>query len=319
MDIAGRVISGRDLDQGTYTALARTPLEDLFSLMAGADIIRQAFFQNTVHLCTICNGKSGRCSENCSFCSQSGYATADIDVYPLLPESELQKGAVAAMTSGVHRYSIVTSGRGLSDPEVQQIADAIAGLQPAPLSFCVSLGILGPDAFKTLKAAGVTRYHHNLETSRSHFPNICTTHSFQDRVDTIKAAQKAGLSVCAGGLFGIGETMEQVLEMALELKTLDVDAVPVNFLTPISGTSLAGQKNLTPLRCLKIISLIRYVLPQKDILVCGGRMGNLKLLHPMIFFAGASGLMTGRYLTTDGNQLEEDLEMIQQVGFEIRR
>ncbi len=319
MDIAGRVISGSALDQDTYTALARTPLEDLFSLMAGADVIRQAFFQNTVHLCTICNGKSGRCSENCSFCSQSGYATADIDVYPLLPESELQKGAVAAMTSGVHRYSIVTSGRGLSDPEVQQIADAIAGLQPAPLSFCVSLGILGPDAFKTLKAAGVTRYHHNLETSRSHFSNICTTHSFQDRVDTIKAAQKAGLSVCAGGLFGIGETMEQVLEMALELKTLDVDAVPVNFLTPISGTPLAGQKNLTPLRCLKIISLIRYVLPQKDILVCGGRMGNLKLLHPMIFPAGASGLMTGRYLTTDGNQLEEDLEMIQQVGFELRR
>ncbi|MBU2429535.1 MAG: biotin synthase BioB, partial [Proteobacteria bacterium] len=180
------------------------------------------------------------------------------------------------------------------------------------------LGILEFEDFQVLKKAGVTRYHHNLETARSHFDQICTTHTFQERVDTIRAAKKAGLSICAGGLFGTGETDEQILEMALELKDLDVDAVPVNFLTAIKGTPLESKNFLTPLRCLKIISLFRYVLPQKDILICGGRMNNLKLLHPMIFHAGASGLMTGSYLTTKGNQLEDDLEMIRQLEFDVR-
>ena len=169
-----------------------------------------------------------------------------------------------------------------------------------------------------LKRSGVTRYHHNLETSKSHFDRVCTTHTFEERVETIRAAKRSGLSVCAGGIFGIGESDRQILELALTLKALDVDAVPINFLVPVKGTSAEGMRNLTPLRCLKIISLFRHVLPDKEIIVCGGRKTGLKDLHPLVFYAGASGIMTGDYLTTSGRALDEDLEMIDQLGFAPR-
>lgn len=318
MKIAEQIISGKTVEPEVYQALARTDSKDVFSMMAGANMIRHEVFKNQVHLCTICNGKSGKCSEDCSFCSQSKFVHTDIDIYPLLSKAELQKGAIEAAASPINRYSIVTSGKGLPKNEIEKIAEAVSELDDKKLSYCVSLGILEFEDFQVLKKAGVTRYHHNLETARSHFDKICTTHTFQDRVDTILAAKKAGMSICAGGLFGTGETDDQVLEMALELKDLDVDAVPVNFLTAIKGTPLESKDFLTPLRCLKIIALIRYVLPKKDILICGGRMNNLKSLHPMIFHAGASGLMTGSYLTTSGNQLEDDLEMIRQLEFEVR-
>ena len=184
-----------------------------------------------------------------------------------------------------------------------------------PIRTCASLGILDKEDLKILKEAGMTRYHHNLETARSHFGNICTTHSYESRVDTIRAAREVGLSICSGGIFGIGETDEQVLELALTLKDLDVDAVPINFLIPIPGTPLASIEGITPLRCLKIIALFRYVLPQKDIYVCGGREANLKSLHPFIFYAGASGIMTGNYLTTKGRRLEDDLDLLKQLSF----
>lgn len=319
IDIAKKVISGESLDQETCLALAGVQEDSVFFMMAGANLIRDHFFGNTVHLCTICNGKSGRCSEDCRFCSQSGFAGTDIDVYPLLGKKELRKGAIEASGTGINRYSIVTSGKRLPEDEVKKVADAIASLEKdSNLSYCVSLGILGPEDFKILKDAGVSRYHHNLETAESHFENICTTHTFQQRVDTIKAASAAGMEICAGGLFGMGETDLQVLELARALSKLSVDAVPVNFLTAIKGTRMADVDELTPLRCLKIIALFRYILPSQDILICGGRMNNLKTLHPMIFHAGASGIMTGRYLTTSGNQLEDDLEMIRQLGFALR-
>ncbi len=318
LDLAAQIVSGEPVDEDVYKALSQTEEKDVFSMMAGANIIRDAFFKNKVHFCTICNGKSGRCSEDCTFCSQSKYVDTDINIYPLLSKADLQKGAIDSVNSPINRYSIVTSGKGLPKNEIEKIAEAFSELEYKNLSFCVSLGILDEEDFKMLKGAGVGRYHHNLETARSHFDRICTTHTFQDRVDTINAAKKAGMSICAGGIFGTGETMEQVLELALELKGLDVDAVPINFLSPIKGTPLENCNYLTPLKCLKIIALFRYVLPRQDLLICGGRVQNIKMLHPMIFNAGASGLMTGRYLTTDGNQLEDDMEMIRQLGFEIR-
>ncbi len=318
IDIAEQIVADKSIEQDVYQALSQTHQEDVFSMMAGANIIRDAFFKNQVHLCTICNGKSGRCSEDCTFCSQSKFVDTDIDIYPLLSKKELQKGAIEAAESPINRYSVVTSGKGLPENEIEKIAQAFVELDDKKVDFCVSLGILESDDFKTLKNAGISRYHHNLETARSHFDKICTTHTFQDRVNTIQAAKKAGMSVCAGGLFGTGETDEQVLELALELKDLDVDAVPINFLTAIKGTPLESKDVLTPLKCLKIIALFRYVLPQKDLLICGGRLNNLKMMHPMIFHAGASGLMTGSYLTTKGNQLDDDLEMIHQLGFEVR-
>lgn len=182
------------------------------------------------------------------------------------------------------------------------------------VDLCASLGILDDDALKKLAAAGVSRYHHNLETARTHFSSICTTHTFDQRIETLAKAKKAGMSVCSGGIFGMGETDKQILELAMELKTLNVDAVPLNFLSPIPGTPLETADLLTPLRCLKIIALFRYVLPDKQILICGGREANLGILQPMIFFAGASGIMTGNYLTTQGPSLENDLDMLDQLG-----
>jgi biotin synthase len=196
------------------------------------------------------------------------------------------------------------------------VAHAFASLEKKKLSYCASLGIIHDRDFNVLKKAGVTRYHHNLETAESHFKKICTTHTFKDRVDTINRAQKVGFEICSGGIFGIGETDIQVLELALELKRLDIDAVPLNFLSPILGTPMEGFSSLTPLKCLKIIALFRYVLPEKDIFICGGRQLNLKQLEPYIFHAGASGIMTGNYLTTQGARLDDDLEMIAQLGFE---
>ena len=316
--IARDVIEGHIPDKTTYRDLARIEDKDVFKLMAGADLIRETFFRREIHLCAICNGKSGRCSEDCSFCSQSKFHASDIKIYPILDKVELQKGAKDLMDTAVHRYSIVTSGRGLPKKEVRHVADALSNPPSNRMSFCVSLGILDDEDMEYLKTSGVSRYHHNLETCRSHFEAVCTTHSYEDRIRTIRKAQRAGLSVCSGGIFGVGETIEQVLELAFDLRELDVDAVPVNFLVPIKGTPLEGKTSLTPLRYLKIISIMRYVLPDKDIIICGGRAANLKMLQPLVFQAGANGIMTGNYLTTEGNQLQEDLEMINQLGFEPR-
>ena len=198
------------------------------------------------------------------------------------------------------------------------VADALAGLDRTGISTCVSLGILDAEDFGVLKKAGISRYHHNLETSRSHFDKICSSHTFDERVETIKVAQSEGLSVCSGGVFGLGETDEQILELALELKALNVDAVPINFLVPIKGTPTENADFLTPLRCLKIIAMLRFVLPDKDILVCGGREANLGDLTPFVFYAGASGIMTGDYLTTAGRTMDKDLEMIERLGLVVR-
>lgn len=318
INIARNIIKGQRPENNIYRDLALTEDKDVFALMAGADLIRDTFFNRQIHLCSICNGKSGKCSEDCKFCSQSKFHTSNIETYPLMPKVELQKGAYELMDTNVHRYSIVTTGKGLAENEVRQVADALDDLPSKKLSYCVSLGILDDADMDYLKACGVSRYHHNLETCRSHFDAVCTSHTYDDRVNTIKKAKNAGLSVCSGGIFGVGESMAQVLELAFELRELKVDAVPINFLTPIPGTFFEGKRNLTPLKCLKIISVMRYVLPDTDIIICGGRISNLKTLHPLVFQAGANGIMTGNYLTTKGNQLQEDLEMIHQLGFKPR-
>lgn len=319
LSLAEKIIAGGTPDIKEYRAITSVPDKDVFYLLAGADVLRNASFGRRIHFCTICNGKSGICTEDCAFCSQSKVSKSEVPVYPLLQKENLQKGALYAVDTPINKYSIVTSGRGLSKSELANVASAISELDQKALDYCVSLGILDPDGFRVLKKAGVTRYHHNLETSKSHFRNICTTHTYEERVKTLRAAKKAGLSVCAGGIFGIGETYEQVLELALTLKELDVDAIPINFLTPIKGTPLEKANNLTPLRCLKIIALFRYVLPEKEIIICGGRENNLRHLHPMVFYAGASGIMTGNYLTAKGRSLQDDIEMLEELKLRIRQ
>ncbi len=318
LSLARAVLDQKEPSLADLQNMARLPDEQVFQLLAGADLIRTARFGNRIHLCTICNGKSGKCSEDCKFCAQSGFHHTGAETYPLLAKDRLQQGALELEGSPVHRYSIVTSGKGLPKKEIEAVARAFAGMKNSRLSFCASLGIIEEEAFKVLLNAGVTRYHHNLETAKSFFETICTTHTFDQRVETIRAAKRAGFSVCSGGIFGMGESDDQILEMALELKALDVDAVPINFLSPIPGTPMEKRYCLTPLKCLKIIALFRYVLPEKEIIICGGRESNLGLLHPLIFYAGASGIMTGNYLTIGGSRLENDLDMLRQLGLSPR-
>ncbi len=317
-DLAERVLRGERLPRADYLAMAACPAGQVPDLMAGAARLREHYFGRDVHVCMIANIKSGRCSEDCAFCAQSGHARAEIPVYPLQGADEVQAAARAAAARPIHRYGLVASGRRLPAAEVARVADAVAGLPRHRVGWCASLGSLESADLARLRVAGLTRYHHNLETAAGFYPHICTTHTWAERVATLRAARGAGLALCAGGLFGLGESDEQRLELAEALRDLEVDAVPINFLAPIPGTRLAGAPRLTPWDCLKIIALFRFVLPDKDILVCGGRLANLQDLHPRIFDAGASGLMTGDYLTTTGRSMQDDLDMIAHLGLRLR-
>ncbi|MBI9074408.1 MAG: biotin synthase BioB [Desulfatibacillum sp.] len=314
LDLADAIIAGSPADDAILEELACMPEQNVFDILPGAHAIRQHFFGARVHLCCIANGKSGKCSEDCAFCSQSAHAKTNAPIYPLMGLDQIRQGAVYARENGIHRYSLVTSGGRLPKSEVQVVSESFSRMAETGVDFCASLGTLDARDFSILKQAGVTRYHHNLETAESHFSKICTTHTYGDRVRTVMEAKMAGMSVCSGGLFGIGETDLQVLELGLALRNLDVDSVPVNFLISIPGTRLGRSPGVSPLRCLKIIALLRYVLGDKEIVICGGRTANLGELHPLVFYAGASGIMTGNYLTAPGRNPGEDQTMISALG-----
>lgn len=316
LQLAQRVIAGNFLSEAEAYALAQTPESAVFDLMAGADLLRKHFKKDRVHTCTILNAKSGKCSEDCGFCSQSHVATTDAPVYGLVSAERMGEDAHAAMRSGVDRFSVVTSGRGLPKAEVAKIAEAFHDMPRTTTQYCASLGILGRAELQLLFDNGISRFHHNLETSRSYFPSICTSHSYDARVQTVLDAKAVGMTVCSGGIFGIGETDAHVAEMALELRGIGVDSIPVNFLMAIPGTSMEKQTPISPLRCLKIIALFRFIHPQAEILVCGGREGRLGEMHPFIFMAGASGLMTGNYLTRDGRTVAKDKALLDAMGLE---
>jgi biotin synthase len=287
--------------------------------LAGAHLLRERAFGNRVQLCSIINAKSGRCSENCAFCAQSGHFRTSAPVYPLKSREEIVAGAINAEKEGSHCYGIVTSGARLSaGTELETVLAAIRDIRDnCSIAPSASLGILDENIVHKLADAGCVTYHHNLETARSFFPQICTTHSYEEDVATVRLAKAAGLKVCCGGIFGLGESLEQRLELAETLRELEVDSVPLNFLNPIEGTPLANRRDLTPMDCLRIIALFRYFLPTTPISVCGGREPNLREFQSWIFMAGASGTMVGNYLTTTGRNREVDLQMMLDAEVEI--
>jgi biotin synthase len=307
-----------DLSRDELLELVRIPENGLSALFEGADQIRTHFFGRSIHLCTIANAKSGRCSEDCHYCAQSSHFTTHVPCYPLLAHEKLVHGGLLAARSPIHRYSLVTSGRRLPKKEIPRIAKALGEMKGENVKLCASLGILDSEDLSELARNGMTRYHHNLETCAEHFPSICTTHTFAERVATVRAAKQAGLQVCSGGIFGLGETLEQALNLALTLRDLKVNAVPMNFLIPIPGTPLENALPLRPLECLHRIALFRFALPRTEIIICGGRVATLQDHHPRVFQAGASGIMTGNYLTRTGRTLEEDLKLLEDLGFEPR-
>jgi biotin synthase len=292
---------------------------DLWPWLGEASHVREDRFGRKVSLCVIINAKSGLCSEDCAFCSQAATSRAEVAKYPLLPRETLVEAARAAHAQGAARFSIVTSGKGvISAKEQGEILETVAAIRAAaPLKVCASLGLADRPFLEELKAAGVYRFHHNVETAASFYPCICSTHTYQDRLGTIEAAKAAGLKVCVGGIFGMGETVAQRYEMAQTIRSLEVDAIPLNFLHPLPGTQLADRALLTPLEALKIIIAFRLTFPDKTIIICGGRQPTLRSLAPLIFVAGANALMTGDYLTTKGRLPEDDRQMLEDMGLEL--
>jgi biotin synthase len=300
---------GNRITEADMDAIIAWPEENISLLFASADKLRRQFFKNTVSPCTLLNIKSGNCSEDCSFCSQSSHNNAVILEHDLVDPKEIVKNFQDALTRKID-FCVVSSGKKLSTDEIRIVAGALKSVG-APSH--ASLGILSDEEFKMLHDAGVACYNHNLETSRNFFPNICTTHSFDDRIETVKRAQKAGIKVCCGGIFGLGESWEDRKSLCLDLKNLNVDVIPLNFFNPIPGTRAQAPKE-TPMELLKIVSMFRIAIPKKTIKVCGGREHHLGNLQTLLFFAGANGYVSGGYLTTSGSSFESDDKMVQLLG-----
>ncbi len=306
------VLDGGMLTPEDVLSIVRTaPVHLLFH---AATTLREAFRGRSVDLCSIVNAKSGGCPEDCSFCAQSSRYRTDAPYYPLLSKEEILRHAEDALSTGARRFCIVTSGRKVSRRELQIIGEAIRDIRQMGLLPCATLGILEEDELAFLKEAGLVRYHHNLESSRSFFRRVCSTHTFEDKLRTVKAAKSVGLSTCSGGVFGLGETWEDRVEMAFTLRDLDVDSVPINFLIPIKGTPLQDRPPLHPFEALRIVSLFRLVLPDREIRVCGGRRQILGVFNSMVFLAGADAVLIGNYLTQKGCEIEEDWKIIKTYG-----
>ena len=296
--------------------LAKLP-DGTVDLLMFAHRIREKYKNNKVFACSIINAKSGRCSENCAFCAQSGHHKTGVKVYPMLSEAEMVDKAIRMKQAGATQYSMVTSGFGLGEKDLDTISKTARTIKErTDLNICASLGGLAEDAARQLWESGISSYHHNLETARSFFEHICTTHDYDEDIETVRIAKSVGFRVCSGGILGMGESWEQRVELAFTLKELDVDSIPINFLNPIKGTPLEDKPLLAPMEALKIIALFRIINPTKDITICGGREQTLKDFQSWIFLAGANGLMLGNYLTTEGRNAAMDMRMIRDMGLE---
>ncbi len=314
-----KVLGGKELEKEEALRLSRSGDGNIFPLLEAANRIREKFRGDEVDLCAVVNAKSGNCSEDCIFCSQSTHHRADIERFPLISAGEMLEAAKRAERMEAAGFGIVTSGRGINDREAAVIREGLHLIgEKLSLRRCASLGALTEGRARLLKESGLQRYHHNLESPESFFPHICTTHSFRERLETVRVAKKAGLEVCSGGIFGLGETPGQRVELAFTLKELSVDSIPLNFLHPIPDTPCEKRLPPAPLDILRTIALFRFILPGKDIKVCGGRERNLRSLQPLLFLAGANGMLIGNYLTTSGQTPEADLQMIKDLGLRVK-
>jgi biotin synthase len=310
------VLAGGEITRAEAEKLINVSDEDTMELLATANKIRAKFNGNGVDCCAIINARSGRCSENCKFCAQSAHYHTGVKEYPLLKEEEMVAAAKKAKAAGAVRFSIVTSGRAQSEEEdFKTICKTLARIKKeVGIEVCCSLGLLTLPQAKQLKAAGVTRFHSNIETAPSHFPDICSTHNYADKMAAIENAKEAGIRVCSGGIFGLGETPEQRVEMAFELKRLQIDSIPLNMLNPIPGTPFEHNKPLSPLEILRTFAVFRFILPHALIRTAGGREVNLRDLQCLALNGGLNGIMVGGYLTTGGRSPATDRQMIKDLG-----
>lgn len=319
-----RIIAGERIDKETAIALSQIEgQENILVLCEAADKIRQACCGNIVDLCSIINVKSGNCSENCSYCSQSSHhQNPDAPVYGLKTSAEILAQAKSAAAAGAKRFCLVSQGRGLkyNSPKSQEFEDILATVRQiiteTQIKPCCALGEITLEQAEELKAAGVTRYNHNLESSENFYPEIVTTHTWQDRVNTVKNLKAAGIQACTGGILGMGESWEDRIDLALALRELEVESVPLNLLNARAGTPLEGIHQLDPYEALQAIAIFRFILPQQIIRYAGGRETVMGSLQSLGLKAGINAMLVGHYLTTLGQPPEKDQEMLQSLGLE---
>mgnify|MGYP006427704243 FL=1 len=316
-ELAGRVIAGERVSRQDGEAILDSPDGDLLSLLDAAFKIRRRYFGLSVQIHRLMNSKSGMCPEDCSYCSQSAVSEADIEKYSLLDEEHLIEGARLAVATGARRYCMAISGRGPSDAEIDHLSSAVRRIKSdLGISVCLSLGLMDESKARRLKEAGVDRLNHNLNTSERYYPEICTTHTYADRMDTLSAARETGMELCSGVIFGQGEHREDVLDVCEALRELTPESIPVNFLNAISKTPLEGIPPLGAVQCLRLLCLMRFYNPRSEIRVAGGREVQLRE-HQALALYPANSLFVSGYLTTSGQSPEEALRMIRELGFEV--
>jgi len=318
--IASDVLAGESIDTNTILYLLKLDGDDRYDLFHWANRIRLEFVGSQISLCGIVSARTGRCSQDCRFCAQSSHYNTNVTAN-VLTAQQLIEAAHKAAESGAHCFGIVSSGRAIDDAQIERLGQAIKHIAAIKnLNCCASLGCINHERARRLYALGVRRYNHNLETSRNFFPNIVTTHSYDDRIATVQAVQQTGMQICCGGIIGLGETLQDRADLAVTLRELAVDSVPLNFLNPIPGTPLAEQKNdpVKPLEALQTIAAFRFAMPKTQIKIAGGRQNCLRDLQSWIFYAGANGTMIGNYLTTLGRSPELDHQMLQDLELTIK-
>ena len=317
MMLAQKALNDEPLSRAGSLSVLQAPDDELLPLLHAAFQVRSRYFGRTVRLQMLQNAKSGACQEDCHYCSQSAVSTAPIERYNLLPQKQMIEGARQAAASKAQRYCIVISGRSPLDREIDEIAGAVRSIkQEIPIQICCSLGLMNEEQAKRLKAAGVDRVNHNLNSSEAYHASICTTHTFQDRLSTIRNARAAGLEICSGGIVGMGESDEDLIDLATALRDVKPDSIPLNTLHPVAGTPLENCDQLTPQRCLKVLCLFRFLHPRTEIRIAGGREHNLRSLQPLALYPADSVFVNG-YLTTPGAPAPEVWGMIEDLGFKI--
>ena len=318
-ELAERVLEGHSISRDEALSIVQSPDEDILGLLAAAYRIRSRHFGNSVQLFFLMNAKSGLCPEDCGYCSQSKVSEAEIPQYNILSRDKLLDGARVAAERQSKTYCIVISGREPSERELHAIEQIVPQIKSKyDLNVCACLGLLDETKAQRLKSCGVDKVNHNLNTSERFYSEICSTHTYQERLDTLKAVRKAGLQICSGGIIGMGEADEDLVQMAFELRELNVESIPLNFLNPIDGTPLAGKRDLNPRYCLKAPCLMRFVNPKSELRIAGGREIHLGSMQAMGMYA-ANSLFVGDYLTTKGQPPEADYRMIEELGFVITR
>ncbi|MFO7821070.1 MAG: biotin synthase BioB [Lentisphaeria bacterium] len=304
--------SGEPVDEQTALRVLNASTEALPSILAATAALRRQVFGERVHLCSILNAKSGACGEDCAFCAQSAKHHTDAKTFPMQSEEEIGATYVENSALPIGHFGVVTSGGALSDNDLQTIKKGISKGEHSGTRWCASLGCLDKEQLLELQAAGLTRFHHNLETAGSYFPSICTTHTYDERLATVRGAKEIGMEVCCGGILGMGESLEQRVEFAFTLQKEKIDAIPLNFLIPVDGTCMADRDPMKPLEILRAIAMFRLVNPRAEIKICAGRL-LLRDLQSMIFQAGATGMMIGPLLTIAGRDVETDLQMLKDL------